>query len=442
MAGHISEPGTRENMNRYRTGMLLAWLLLAALVLGGCVAPTPSPTLVSRMAHYTVQVIVTCPSGESHGGSGVLISPDGYIATAYHVVRAVEMDSACTINVGLGARVNAPTSMDYQAQLITRDPAMDVALLYITRDRNGQPVDLNLPYAEFATEGPRVGETIHILGFPSLTDGLLAYDSDTIISEGSCSAPETCWLLTEAFASWGSSGGPAFNDQGQLLGITLGQRRLVLKGNDHRLTTVRPVNVIRELAQSLARPATALETNPNTQPRNIRVDAWQAEVIGPRGVNWRSEPSTERGQETVLEVLPPGTVLHIIPPGEWRGWWATVDNRGRMGWIKEKTERVNLLRPYMTTITPRMAVGTQAVITCLTQAPCAHLTYSPGYAGREDASRVGSLPGGTRVTITEGPAWVNRLVWWRIQAGEMEGWLPEVTEEGYRMLAPAPVVSP
>ncbi len=419
-------------------GRILALIVAVGLVSACTVAP-PTPSLAPRLAHYTARVVVSCPSGELQTGSGVLIAPEGYVATAFHVVQQLVMGDGCTAEVGIGRRIDEPVAVTYEAQIITYDPVLDIALLRIVADRAGRPPNTPFPYAEMAPVPPAVGETVHVLGFPAISEGLLAYDSDTIISVGDCDSAETCWMLTEAFASWGSSGGPVFDSKGRLIGMTVGQRVMALGGIERRLTAARPVSVLHTLiSQASTLAGTNLPAPQETRPASLEINEWQVEIIGPLGANWRSEPSTTQGTRTVLDVLPKGTILHVIPPGEWEGWWATADNRGRIGWVKEKATNVMLARAFLTAVTPRLNQGTQAVVTCLTQAPCAHVGYSPGYATSEAEAVIGSLAGGTQVDVVEGPYYVNGLVWWRVRADKIDGWLPEVTKDGYRLLAPLP----
>lgn len=424
----------------HRSTLLTSLTLLIGLwILVACTSSTPTVSMAPQLARVTARISVTCPNQPGRSGSGVVVGQEGYILTAYHVVQDAFTSDACTIRVGIGRRVKEPVTLDYFARPLVHDPAMDLALVRIVADRAGRPPGASFPFAQPRPTPLQVGETVHVLGFPSLSDDMLAYDTDTIISVGDCASADTCWLLTEAFASWGSSGGPVFDAEGWLVGITVGQRVSVAGVDEHRITTARPLTAVRAFLSRAPAPAVPLASQLTpTRPGHVQVDAWQAEVIGPMGANWRSEPSTEKGTETIIDVLPTGTILHVIPPGMWEGWWATADNQGRIGWIKEKATRVVLLRTFLTTVTPRLSTGAEAVVTCLTNAPCAHLRYSPGYAASGEDAIVGSLAGGTRVEVLEGPYFLNRLVWWRVRAGEIDGWLPEVTEEGYRLLAPLP----
>ncbi len=427
--------------NRFTQRLIPLSLVILAVLLSACAARTPSPIRINELARYTVQVVVTCPDGEGSQGSGVIISPNGDVLTAYHVISQTVRQTGCRIQLGQSKDAETPPVLLYEARLLDRDPVMDVAVLRITSSRDGRPPATPLPYAPMADALPPIGSQIQIMGFPGLTDQLLAYDQDTIISEGECQTAETCWILTEAFASWGSSGGPAFDAQGRVIGLATGSRVITWRGETHRLTAIRPLPPIRRLVDRALQQTASLKTEQQeSASRPIRL--WQVEVVGPQGVNWRTEPSTKRGLTTVKATLPKGTILDVIPPGNWQGWWATVDPMGEMGWMKERTASVTLLSPRTIEVSPQLTAGRDAIVTCLTQSPCAQVIYSPGYGGEEADATLGYLAGGDQVTILEGPVWVNELAWWRVQRGELDGWLPEITDQGYRLLLPVPELQP
>jgi len=397
---------------------------------------------ITRLANDTVQVVVTCPSGDGTEGSGVIISASGRVLTAYHVVEMVVRQEGCTIRLGRSQGPQKPPGRFYEAALVAHDAAMDLALLRITGDRAGRPLTTPLPYAQLATQSPPIGSAVHLLGFPALTDQLLAYDRDTIISEGDCSTPETCWILTEAFTSWGSSGGPAFDDEGRLIGLATGSRSLVRQDSTHRLTAIRPIAPIQKLVARASHSPRTQSNLTGKESHPLRLDIWQVKVVGPHGVNWRTEPSTTQGKATIKATWPPGTTLNVIPPGKWKGWWATVDDMGDMGWVKERVHSVTLVTPYLGTTSPQLHVGGEAVVTCLTQAPCASLIYSPGYGGNETDAVIDHLAAGVQVKVIDGPAWVENRAWWNVRTGKEEGWLPEITRQGYRLLLPVPQSQP
>ncbi len=95
-------------------------------------------------------------------GSGVIVSPDGYILTANHVVSGAE-----EIMVGLGTDLRK-----YKAKKIGTDPGTDVALLKIE--------EKNLPAITFAdSEKARAGDIVLAIGNPfglrqTVTQGIIS----------------------------------------------------------------------------------------------------------------------------------------------------------------------------------------------------------------------------------------------------------------------------
>jgi serine protease Do len=87
-------------------------------------------------------------------GSGFIISPDGYIVTNNHVVAAAR-DSAVVDSI----RVTMSDRKEYEAELVGRDVASDLALLKIKAT--------NLPYVNFGdSTRTRVGDWVVAIGNP------------------------------------------------------------------------------------------------------------------------------------------------------------------------------------------------------------------------------------------------------------------------------------
>ncbi len=135
------------------------------------------------------------------GGSGFIISPDGYILTNAHVV-----DNADEVMVKLTDR------REFKAKVIGADPRADIALLKINAG--------NLPVAPIGD--PRqlqVGEWVLAIGSPfgfenSVTAG--------IVSAKNRSLPDNDYvpfIQTDAAVNPGNSGGPLFNMKGEVVGI-------------------------------------------------------------------------------------------------------------------------------------------------------------------------------------------------------------------------------
>ena len=152
-------------------------------------------------------------------GSGVLITPDGYIVTNNHVI-----ENASQIEVIL------PDKRSFRAKLIGRDPSTDLALVKVEGS--------NLPIVELGnSDVVQVGEWVLAVGYPlslnsTVTAGIVSakgrsigildrpsredYQSDYRVAAGS--AIES-FIQTDAAINPGNSGGALVNANGQLIGI-------------------------------------------------------------------------------------------------------------------------------------------------------------------------------------------------------------------------------
>jgi len=160
-------------------------------------------------------VLAVFPASGQGGGSGVVISPDGYALTNFHVVLPCGKAMQC----GMADR------KVYDAVLVGVDPTGDVALIKLF-GRN------DFPCAELGdTDKTRVGDWVFAMGNPFL----LAVDFQPTVTYGIISAmhryqkPEpadkremlkyTDCLQTDASINPGNSGGPLFDADGRLIGI-------------------------------------------------------------------------------------------------------------------------------------------------------------------------------------------------------------------------------
>ncbi|MDT8427691.1 MAG: trypsin-like peptidase domain-containing protein [Pseudomonadales bacterium] len=141
-------------------------------------------------------------------GSGVVISAEGHILTALHVIEGAE-----NIDVVFGENNN--TSM-VRATLVGTDPNTDLALLKIDSDLLPPMIPIG------SSEGIRVGDEVLAIGFPS--QELMNQKS---VSKGIVSAlgipqhglPIVEYIQTDAAMNFGNSGGALINTKGELIGI-------------------------------------------------------------------------------------------------------------------------------------------------------------------------------------------------------------------------------
>lgn len=138
------------------------------------------------------------------GGSGFIISKDGYLLTNNHVV-----DDADEIIVSLSDR------REYKAELIGSDERSDLALLKIEAE--------NLPIVKIGKSNDlKVGEWVVAIGSPfqlnfSVTAGIVSAKGRSI-PNGSDST-YVPFIQTDVAINPGNSGGPLFNLEGKVVGI-------------------------------------------------------------------------------------------------------------------------------------------------------------------------------------------------------------------------------
>ncbi|PYI86718.1 MAG: hypothetical protein DMF09_00720 [Verrucomicrobia bacterium] len=166
-------------------------------------------------------------------GSGVIVSPDGYILTANHVVSGAE-----EIMVGLGAELRK-----YKAKKMGTDPGTDVALLKID--------EKNLPAITFAdSDKAHAGDIVLALGNPF---GLRQTATMGIISAvgrgGMGIVDYENFIQTDAAINMGNSGGALVDTEGRLVGINTAI--FTRTGGNQGVGFAIPSNLARDVMQSL-----------------------------------------------------------------------------------------------------------------------------------------------------------------------------------------------
>ncbi|MPT47862.1 MAG: Do family serine endopeptidase [Sphingobium sp.] len=140
-------------------------------------------------------------------GSGFLISSDGYIVTNNHVVspgaRGASVDS---ITVTLTNRE------EYEAKLVGRDPATDLAVLKIVGKKP-------FPFVKFGdSTKARVGDWVVAIGNPYALSGTVTAGIISAVHR-STGGNYDRFIQTDASINQGNSGGPMFDMRGNVIGI-------------------------------------------------------------------------------------------------------------------------------------------------------------------------------------------------------------------------------
>jgi serine protease Do len=145
---------------------------------------------------------------QASGGSGFLISADGYIVTNNHVVAGGPTGDAVD-----RVTVTLFDGKEYTAEIVGRDPQSDIALLKIKAT--------DLPFVAMAdSTKSRVGDWVIAIGNPlglssSVTAGIISALQRNIGAGGAYDR----FIQTDTAINPGNSGGPLFNLRGEVIGI-------------------------------------------------------------------------------------------------------------------------------------------------------------------------------------------------------------------------------
>jgi serine protease Do len=174
------------------------------------------------------------------GGSGFIISPDGYILTNNHVV-----EGASKVEVHYGADENGNGGHTVDAKIIGRDPATDLALLKIDAGSNLPSIPLG------DSERIRKGDWAIAIGNPfefenSLTVGVISAKGRSLGLSQQTRSFEN-FIQTDAAINFGNSGGPLLNINGEVVGINTAIRG----GGAQGLGFATPINTAKRLLPQL-----------------------------------------------------------------------------------------------------------------------------------------------------------------------------------------------
>ena len=162
------------------------------------------PAVVAIASQSTTTNIYGQATQTASAGSGFLISNDGYVVTNYHVVEGATSLSVLTYD-----------GQVHTAERIGYDEANDICVLKIEGE--------DFPCVQIGSSNALgVGDQVVAIGNPlgeltsTLTVGYVSAKDRVVTTDGST----INMLQTDAAINAGNSGGPLFNMQGQVVGIT------------------------------------------------------------------------------------------------------------------------------------------------------------------------------------------------------------------------------
>lgn len=219
-------------LRKYLSSVLFA-ILFATTLIAQQTQPNPPAQVamepaISSVYPALVQIRVVSASYDDGrqrknlvAGSGVIISPDGYVVTNHHVAG-----KATAIRCFLSSK------KELEAKLVGTDALTDIAVLKIdVSSLNAE--EQKLPYAKFgSSESLKIGDPVLAMGSPlalsqSVTRGIVAnkdmmfpdlFGSDLLL-DGEDVGLLVKWIGHDAQILPGNSGGPLVNMQGEIVGI-------------------------------------------------------------------------------------------------------------------------------------------------------------------------------------------------------------------------------
>ncbi len=173
----------------------------------GCAQAVGITTDITYTNYFGMQ------STSAVSGSGFIVTSDGYIVTNYHVI-------ADAYTGGYKVSVMLYNGDKYNAKIVGVEESSDIAVLKI--DATG------LSAAQLGnSDNLQVGETVYAVGNPlgelsfSMTSGMIsALDRDITTQDQKTGQTTTNNMFQiDAAVNEGNSGGPVYNDKGEVIGI-------------------------------------------------------------------------------------------------------------------------------------------------------------------------------------------------------------------------------
>ncbi|MCK1544114.1 Do family serine endopeptidase [Bradyrhizobium sp. 147] len=134
-------------------------------------------------------------------GSGFFISPDGYAVTNNHVVDGADK-----------VEVTTDDGKTYTAKVIGTDQRTDLALIKVEGSSN-------FPFAKLADGKPRIGDWVLAVGNPFGLGGTVTAGIVSASGRDIGNGPYDDFIQIDAPVNKGNSGGPAFNTEGEVMGV-------------------------------------------------------------------------------------------------------------------------------------------------------------------------------------------------------------------------------
>ena len=255
------------------------------------------------------------PDDEEHkqvqGGTGFIISEDGYIVTNNHVIEGADK---------IEVRIN--NKEKYTAKLIGRDTATDLALIKVDAKQRLTPLPLG------DSEKARVGEWVMAIGDPlafdkTVTVGVVsAKDRSGLTNDPGTRSFEN-YIQTDAAINFGNSGGPLINVAGEVIGINTAIFRPA-----QNIGFAVPVNTLKQILPQLRDKGKV--TRGFLGINIVNVDSDKAAAFGLKSEDGAFVESVESGKPADKAGVKPGDTIVKVDSVQ------VKDTRDLIGYVSGK----------------------------------------------------------------------------------------------------------
>ena len=273
----------RELLLRFMVGGLM-------LFYGTTVAAALTPQEIAKTAlGSTVHLGLIDAKGNSWTGSGFVVHDD-QVATNHHVIENMSMG---------GARLVGQEAVYPIQAILVVDKERDLAVIKVT----GLDVPA-LPLGDSDTV--QIGDKVYVAGNPQRLEGTFTGGMISAIRPEGIPLVRGKTIQMDAAISPGSSGGPVLNDQGEVIGISVGHR---IDGQN--LNFAIPINYLKQLVNIpiTAPPVKPEPAAPQTDPRPAKPEPVKPKVGPPP-----AESESTRPQTNPPPVKPKPIKPKIAPP--------------------------------------------------------------------------------------------------------------------------------
>jgi serine protease Do len=228
--------------------LLVAALWIVGTDAGAVETPTDQelvarelPTVVSISILRSSAVAAATPAGAPRGrrflGSGFILDPSGIIVTNRHVIEGAS-DILVTLQDNTLLR----------GTLLAQADDIDVALVKVNPEAR-------LPAVRFAdSDGVKVVDRVFAIGNPLGLGGSVTRGIVSALNRDISDTPFDDYIQTDAAINHGNSGGPLFNERGEVIGMNTALFSPEATGGSIGLGFAIPANDVKYVADALLRP--------------------------------------------------------------------------------------------------------------------------------------------------------------------------------------------